>query len=726
MNGVPDERANDPLARGFEVGDWSVSPALDRLSRAGAVVHLRPRVMDVLVFLARRPGEVVSKSEIVDALWAKDFLADSALTRAVFELREALGDDPREPRYVATVPKRGYRLVAPVVVQEALAGPDRPLPPPVRRATAGRSALGLPCLAALTLTFLGAVGLPSHHSASAASAPVRRIVVLPFENLGNAEDSFLTAGLADEISSRLASVSGLAVISRSSAERFAGSGSSEKTIGEALAAEYVLSGTVRWDRAGARRDRVRITPKLVRVHDGTQLWAATYDETIGDVLRVQADVAASVITEIGVRVTGAAREGLKKPPTTSVEAYQAFLRGLYHSDTLYNSDQNLRLAVQLFERAVELDPGFASAWANLAVTRSGMFHIGYDRSATVCAEARRAADRALAIDAGAAASHTAQGYYLYWCQNDFQRALGEFGLARKSHGESARAWAAEGYVLRRLGRWDDALSVFTRAATLDPMDANGERELGLTSLSMKRYRQAEGHFKRAIGLLPDQGALYGFLAQTYWHWSGDTAQARRALEAIPRPSDPWLTYWWFWQELYEGKYEAALARVERSNPGVITNDAVTNGLTWDSRDLMLGRAYTLLGRSAEARRSYEAARLEVEGLLRERPDEFALHSALGIALAGLGRGAEAVRAGERAVELMPPAKDALDSTAPLLALAEIKVVVGDHDGACRHLGALLGAAGGPSPSLLRLDPRWAPLRSKPCYAAATSGRGSTS
>ncbi len=717
------DRGADLAETGFELGDWSVRPALNRLSRGEVVVHLRPRVMDVLVLLARRPGEVVSKAEILDALWGKRFLADTALTRAVFELREALGDDPRDPRYVATVPKRGYGLVAPVTVSGRPTGAEPTPPPRVGRLLRGPRALGGPTLAALALSFVGAVGTQGHQPASAAPSPVRRIVVLPFENLGSAEDSFLTAGLADEITSRLASVRGLAVISRSSAERLVASGRSETAIGAELTADFVLAGTVRWDRGGARRDRVRITPKLVRVSDGTQMWAAVYDETIQDVLRVQADVAASVITEIGVRLTGAAREAIKKPPTNNPEAYQAFLRAVYHSDTMYNSDENLRLAIQLFGRAVELDPDFASAWAALAVTRSGMFHMGYDRSAATCAEARRAAERAVALAAGTPDAHNGMGYYLYWCQRDYRGALDQFALARRSHGESARAWAAEGYVLRRLGRWDEALAVFRRAATLDPMDANADRELGLTSLSTRRYAQAEQHFRHAIGLLPDQAALYGFLAQTYWHWRGDTEQARAALQAIPRASDPWLNYWWYWQELYEGKYQAALERAERSTPGVITNDAVTNGRTWDSRDLMLGRAYALLGRTDEARRSYEAGRLEIEGLLRERPDDFALHSALGIALAGLGRGAEAVSAARRGVALMPPAKDALDSTLPLHALAEIKTVVGDHEGACRDLAALLTAAGGPSVALLELDPRWAPLRSRPCYAAVVRSGG---
>jgi len=258
-------------------------------------------------------------------------------------------------------------------------------------------------------------------------------------------------------------------------------------------------------------------------------------------------------------------------------------------------------------------------------------------------------------------------------------------------------------------------------AALDPMDPNSDRELGLTSISMRRYEQAEQHLKRAIDLEPDQVAPYGFLAQTYWLRRGDTEKARVTLQAIPRPSDPWLTYWWFWQELFEGKFQAALERAEASRMGVIiTNNVLTNGMTWDSRDLMLGRAYSLLGRTAEAKRAYETARVELETLLRERPGDSSLHGALGIALAGLGRQAEAIRAGRTAVELMPLARDALDGTGPILTLAEIKTAVGDLDGACRELETLVSIPAGVSVPVLELDPRWAPLRSRPCYAALTT------
>ncbi len=716
MTELRSDRLADVGEAGFGLSDWIVRPGLNQLSRGAQVVHLRPKVMDVLVFLADRAGKVVPKSELTDAVWAKEFLADTALTRAVFELREALGDDPRRPAYVETIPKRGYRLIAEVSRPVRTAAPD-PAPRPASRWPGRSSAVGGTWVTALLLCSLCGFGRSSNRPASAAPAPSKRVAVLPFENLGDPADAFLATALAEEIATRLATVSGVAVIARSSAERLARSGLSLREIGEALAAEYVLAGTVRWARSGAHGGRVRITPSLVRVGDGAQVWASAYDESAGEVLRVQSEVATNVIAELGVKLTGCARESLRTPPTANAAAHQAYLRGLYHANNLYRPEEDLRLGLQMYERAVELDPGYAPAWSALSILRSGMFHFGYDRSDEFRAAAKRAADRAIELDPDSAAGHASMGFYLYWCQGEFQRSLDEFAFARRTQGESTWSWAAEGYVLRRLGRWDEALASFARAETLDPALSNSAREGGLTSLCVRRYDQAELQFRRAIDLEPDQASAYEFLAQTYWLARGDTTQARLTLEAIPRPSDPWLTYWWFWQELFEGKFQAALERVETSDVGVITTSVVTTGRMWDSRELMLGRAYTLVGRTADAVRAYDAARVEIERLLRGDHDDFALQSAYGLALAGTGRGAEAVRAGRKAVELMPLAKDAINGTGPILALAEIQTAVGEFDGACRELGTLLSVPGGLSVPLLELDPRWAPLRGRPCFAS---------
>ncbi len=701
----------------FRLDDWTVAPALDRLSRGEQVVHLRPKVMDVLVLLAGRAGEVVAKNEIVDAIWAKEFLADTALARAVSELRDALGDDAQSPRYIETIPKRGYRLISPVSLSDTATGEPGATPGPGRRLLRRATGVGGSCVTAFVLTLVAAVGRPGHHSALAAQPAVQRIAVLPFENVGDPGDAFLAGGLAEEIRTRLVSADRIAVIARSSAEHLAGVGRSEKQIGDALTADYVLAGTIRWDRSGGRGPRVRITPRLVRVADGAQVWATAYDGTVQDALRVQAEVAANVVTAVGVRLSRSARDNIMRVGTTNGAAHEAFLRGLYHADNAYRPEPDLRLGLQMYERAVQLDPNYAAAWSLLSITRSSMYHIGSDRTERCREEARRAAERALELAPDLPVAHLSMGLYRYRCERDWQRALDEYTVAGRGRGGLATIKQPQAYVLRRLGRWDEALTLFAQAQALNPMEPGVEQEWGLTSLSIRAYEQAEQHFRRAIGLGPDLTASYVFLAQTYWLRDGDLGRARQVLDAIPRPSDPWAVYWLFWQDLFEGRFEAARGRALAAKPLVVTNHAMTNGLVWDSRDMMLGRAYSLLGRPAEARLAFEAARAELESRLRERPDDFALHGAMGLALSGLGRHGEAIAAGRTAAELMRLTSDAVDGTGPLLALAEILTAAGRPEDACGHLETLLSVPSGVTVPLLRIDPRWAPLRSQPCFAA---------
>ena len=273
----------------FRLGEWSVSPTLNQLARNGAVVHLRPKVMDVLVYLAEHGG-VVPKEEIIAAVWAKEFLAGTALSRAVFELREVLGDEAQQPRYIETIAKRGYRLIAPVVWEEQPSAPaGAAASPPAKR---GRLWIGIGALAFLGLTAAAGMLLWGRTTtlAGRSAAGEKKLVVLPFENLGPVDDEYLAAGITDEISGRLARVSGLSVISRTSAAQYARTTKTTRQIAQELGVDYLLAGTIRWDKGGADAGRVRIIPRLIRVTDDTHLWADVYDRVIDDVLAVQADI----------------------------------------------------------------------------------------------------------------------------------------------------------------------------------------------------------------------------------------------------------------------------------------------------------------------------------------------------------------------------------------------------------------------------------------------------
>jgi TolB-like protein/DNA-binding winged helix-turn-helix (wHTH) protein len=308
----------------FRLGEWLVVPSQNLVALDGVPTHLRPKVMDVLVVLAASGGEVVANEAILEAVWGKRFLARSALSGAVCELRKVLGDDTQQPRFIETVAKRGYRLVAPVTpAEDSLAGlpPARPAPTPVavsdyslprsRRQLLLVGAAGVLAIAVASFIIGPELGPAAPHAAP-------RLVVLPFENLGGAADDDFAAGLGEEVMTRLSALRGLSVVAP---ERSAASALSSRPLGEIggeLKASYAFLGTVRSSTVGPRR-QVRITARLLRVADGAVLWAEVYDGTTDDMLAIQADIGSKVARALVDVLLASERETLASAPTTSEE-----------------------------------------------------------------------------------------------------------------------------------------------------------------------------------------------------------------------------------------------------------------------------------------------------------------------------------------------------------------------------------------------------------------------
>ncbi|MBI4914973.1 MAG: winged helix-turn-helix domain-containing protein [Acidobacteria bacterium] len=308
----------------FRLGEWLVVPSQNLVALAGVPTHLRPKVMDVLVVLAASGGEVVANEAILEAVWGKRFLARSALSGAVCELRKVLGDDTQQPRYIETVAKRGYRLVAPVAPMEDVAAAlpaARPEP-----ATVAVSDYSLP-RSRHQLLLIGAAGVlaiavasfiigPEIGPASQPATP--RLVVLPFENLGGEADDDFAAGLGEEVTTRLSALRGLSVVTPERSVASTGARVPLGEIGSELKASYAFLGTVRSSPVGPRR-QVRITARLLRVADGVVLWAEVYDGTTDDVLAIQADIGRKVARALADVLLASTRETLASAPTISEE-----------------------------------------------------------------------------------------------------------------------------------------------------------------------------------------------------------------------------------------------------------------------------------------------------------------------------------------------------------------------------------------------------------------------
>jgi TolB-like protein/Flp pilus assembly protein TadD len=552
--------------------------------------------------------------------------------------------------------------------------------------------------------------------AAAQRPPV--IAVLPFRNLGHATDQYFADGLTEEITSRLAGVSGLAVISRTSADQYRETKKSLREIGKELGATYLLGGSVRWDRPGEGpvAGRIRITPQLVRAVDDVQLWAEAFDTELADVFRLQSDIAEQVAAALELRLQAADRAELAVGGTRDPEAYDFYLRGNEYFNR-GSSSATLEAARDLYQRAVARDPRFALAWARLSLAHVHAFWYGHDRSAARVALARQAADTALALAPAMPEAHIALGYYYYRGHRDYKRALEHFAAARRKQPTNTDLLAGIGLVQGRQGRWDDAIVTLSEAARRDPRSNLRAFNLA-TSLSItRRFPEAERELARAITLAPDWGSPYAEQAQVYLAWRGDLAAARKVLARGVGL-------------VGLGRFAHSLISNDQTVSSVFTSDTTS----WPLLDQLtlqgfVGdtlRYYYLKAESARfrgqgsAERAFaDSLRILLEQRQRRRPDDPYPYSWLGIAYARLGRRADALAAGRRAVELMPVSRDALVGTYLQVTLARTYMLAGEPELAVATLRPLLEI---PSPitlAALRVDPIWDPLRSHAAFRSLT-------
>jgi serine/threonine-protein kinase len=543
------------------------------------------------------------------------------------------------------------------------------------------------------------------------AVPTRKmIVVLPFENLGPPEHEYFASGITEEITSRLAAVHDLGVISRKSAVHYAKTDKPLTEIGEELGVDYVLEGTVRWETGTEGAERVRVTPQLIRVADDTHMWSEIYDREISEIFQVQSEIGEQITGELGMTLLAPERRAIEARPTESLDAYQAYLRGRHYFARPEFWGKNLRLALDSFQQAVELDPGFAAAYAELSKAHSAHVHFGMDLSEERRHEAKRAVDRALELAPELPEAHLALGLYHYWAERDYERALEELAVAERGMPNSAEVVEPIAAVQQRRGHGQEALASFQKAVKLNPRDARLAAELSAAYAVLKRYREAMDWLDESIALAPNQSMAYTLKAWIYWVWKGTTEESRAALEASPEPDDVLAPWFWFWQEIHEGNTRAALENLS-SLPGEWIFFIVLES----PKSLLLAYAYELLDEHELARSNYDSARILLEKEVQKWPEDAALRSALGLAYAGLGRKEEAIREGQRAVELYPVSKDAFWGPSHVEYLAWIYTMTGENDAALDQLEYLLSIPSMVSAPLLQIDRRWDPLRDHPRF-----------
>src|SRR5437867_416682 len=541
----------------------------------------------------------------------------------------------------------------------------------------------------------------------------KRLAVLPFANLGPAEDNYFADGMTEEIASQLAVVEHLRVIGRLSGRLYKRTPKTIPEVGRELGVEYVLEGSVRWERPAHGVPRVRVTPRIVSASDGTQLWSQVYDEPLDEVFRVQSDIAQRVVRALDVTLFESERRGLGFVPTKNVEAYDYYLRGNdYMSRPL--TQASTAAAIQMYEKAIALDSNFALAYARLSRVHSRMYWLYYDPTQNRLDRAKQAVDRALEQEPDLPAAHHSLGTYYWLGYSDYDHALREFAIAESKTPNDINVFTARAVMRERQGNFTGAFADFGKAHQLDPISPWIASNYGEGCDLARDYARAESLFTHVISVSPDWPYPYFLKAVLYLHWRGSAEEARAVLEqaaAAHVTNDDLLLLAQFWVDLFDRRYGQALSHLSR--PGA-------HEVSWDQfrfipRAQMLAQVYGLLGKHERERAYYDSVRTLVLPRMHEHPDDPRFHSALGIAYAGLGRRAEALREGQRGVQLVPISKDAYKGYYRAWDLARIYTMVGEYDAAVDQLEHLLSIPGHLTAAWLRLDPTWDPLRSHPRF-----------
>lgn len=548
----------------------------------------------------------------------------------------------------------------------------------------------------------------------------RMIVVLPFENLGPPSDAYFAEGLTDEITNRIAENNGLAVISHASAMNYSVRRMTIKQIARELKVQYVLAGSVRTDRRADGSGVVRVTPELTRVSDEQLVWGGRYDAALapGQIVHVQGVIAAGVAEALNVRLLLPEKPAAEAGPTENLQAYDAYLRGNSYAREFLVED-GTRRAVEMYERAVELDPHFALAYAKLAQARSMLYYF-FDRTNRQLELAGQAADRALALGPELPEARIARGYLYYWGLLDYERALEQFRAAREQQPNNSQLLWVIASVERRQGKWDQALASFQQALRLDPRSHIFTFEVGGTLHFMRRYAEAGRHYDRAMTLASDWVPAVASKALLY-RAQGDSAGARRVMHDAARRLD--LTHQIVPVLLGDPSYGCLFAMLDEEYQQALEHfslrtAAVDSGLYYLAKAELAPRR----GRPHQARAYYDSARAVWEPKARGQPTQPAPHVELGMAYAGLGRSSDAAREAAAVRALRPVSHDAFRGAFWALELARLYVAVDQPDAAIDQLRALLAIPAPISVPELRVDPAFDRLRGNPRFQALLAGR----
>jgi len=513
------------MAEVLRFEDFELDRGTYQLRRGGRIIHLERIPLDLLFLLAAKRDQLVTREEILDQVWGKGVFVDAAnsINGAVRKLRRALDDDPEAPRFIATVPAKGYRFVAPVLVPngELKADQESAQPAPVidaspvsqveakrkNRSAIGLLAAGVVIAATLALTRYAGLRLPS-----AAVTPQGRpaalprlhmpsIAVLPFANLsGDPRQDYFSDGITDELITRLAQQPDLFVIARASSFAFRNKAITLQELGRLLGVRYVLEGSIR--RTG---NRVRITAQLADTSGGADLWAEQFDSPLPDIFAVQDVVVRKIVNTVDPQID-LQEEGIAvRQGTQNLEAYDYFLRGvMYHLGTYKhssNKNDDTR-ALEMYEKALKLDPQYIDAYVQIGAVCFQDWIFGWSRDPRTLERGLESERKALALNDDNALAHAILGRLLtFKGENEEAIAEVERAVALAPFFATVQYFAAE--TLNFSGKPDKAMRIARNAMRLDPVNADlYEIQVGIAYEMQRRFGEALPALKRALAAYP--------------------------------------------------------------------------------------------------------------------------------------------------------------------------------------------------------------------------------
>jgi len=544
---------------------------------------------------------------------------------------------------------------------------------------------------------------------STLAAPERSIAVLPFENRSRDPDNaYFADGIQDEILTRLSKIADLKVISRTSTQHYKSAPENLLEIARQLGVAHILEGSVQ--KSG---DAVRVNVQLIKAANDSHLWADTFDRKLVDIFGVESEIAKAIADALQAKLTGSEQRALAVKPTNNSDAYDAYLRGLALEARTTTSPDDSEKAAGFYERAVQLDPAFALAWARLSRTNAHVYFGGLDSTTARRDATERALNTAQKLQPNSPETLLAQAYYQYWVRRDYELAKATFGRVRELVPGSSDVPAALALIARRQGHWDESVAYWEQTLVLDPRNTEWLGLAAGTYAMLRQFPAALKTYDRLLDIVPNDPDTVASKAKIY-QAEGNLEQAGKLLAGVNAQTPSLIAFLTKMNQLFLERHFDEAIRLIHSR---LTEYRDVSDVERFFNPFFLVLAQENAGDIVGARATAQQMLRPLEPLSQKDPDNPNFAQALSVMHAVLGQKDAAIKEAERGITLLPSGKDAVDGPRLEENLAFVEVLVGDKDSAIPRLQHLLQIpyTNYLTPALLRLNPQWDPLRGDPRF-----------